>query len=810
MPDVLHIGPDDEAVLAELREQGIEVRASRDEEASPGRRFDVVAIAPYATAPLQIARRIRAESPDIHIIFLTAPENDAALRRELMIGRIGTRWSIAPSDRPEVVADVVRDAIARTEQQRKLRTTIGRVNLQLAHPAAATRRSVISDHFLALVLDQLSDAVVVLDPAGIVLAWNAAAAHAFGEVRRGARFGETLPPAARDAIQTACDAPEGRGESVLLSPRAEAQYGLRATALRAASGEVTGIALVARDITAARIQEKQRQLVSNAVQVLGATLDLRDALQRLADVLVEEFVEIVAVDVANGDEVTRYATAARRERDRALMASTRGGNLARNLRHPSLAAISRGETVVHNDIDDAVLQAAASSEEHLRVLRELQPRAFMVCPLRGGKETVGALIVARTTGGPFSRSEVSLVNEIARQASTAMHSIWSYHAAAEASRLKDEFLATLSHELRTPMTSILGWAQILQLADTPPEMTQEGLGSIERSARAQAQLIDDLLDLSRMQMGKVQLQLRSCSLSGVVRAAVETVRPAAQARGIELVFDAPEEVMVSGDPDRLQQVIWNLLSNAVKFSEAGCDVRVSVVNDGGAARVQVADRGRGIAPEFLPYVFDRFRQADAATTRRFGGLGLGLAIVKQLVELHGGTVEAASAGLGTGATFTVSLPRAPRTSAASTQPNADEEPARLPDLSEVCLLVVEDDPASSRMLCAMLERAGAAVRTVDSVAAALESLRERIPDLLVSDVAMPDEDGLALIHAVRNRLRIPAERLPAIALTAFNDVSLRVAVLGAGFQRFMTKPVDAQALVSIVAKLAYRGKQSNK
>ena len=797
MPALLHIGTGDENVVNELRGSGIEI-VSSEGGAAPPRPFDVAVIAPGVDAPLQIARRLHAQTPDAHIVFLTTPANDAALRRELVIGRIGTQWSIAPADRPEAAAEVVREALTRTERRRLLRTTLGRVNLQLAQPPAGARRTIISDHFLALVLEQLSDAVVALDPAGIVLAWNGAAARAFGEIRRGVPFRQTLPPAARDAIRAACEAPEGRAESVLVSSENGSEYGIRATALRGTGGEVIGIAVVARDVTSARVEERRRQLVSDAVRVLASTLDVREALQRLTRLLVDELVDIAAADVVEGDDVNRFAAAGRTPRQDELMQRVLGATVSRNRHHPSLAAIFRGESVVRNDVEDSFYVASASSEEHLAILREMQPRAVATVPLRGGDKTIGAILVSRTQGR-FSPEDVAVLEEIARQASTALHNIWSYRDAAEASRLKDEFLATLSHELRTPMTSILGWAQILRLEDTPAELVHEGLRSIELSARAQAQLIDDLLDLSRMQMGKVQFQPRQFSLTSVVRSAVDTVRPTAQARHVALILDTPSEVVVSGDPDRMQQVIWNLLSNAVKFSDAGKEVRVSVTTDGVCAHVTVADQGRGIAPEFLPHVFDRFRQADAATTRRYGGLGLGLSIVKQLVEMHGGTVRASSPGVGRGATFTVALPLPPEFQA--TAP-AEAEVSALPDLSDVSILVVEDDQASAKILCTLLGRAGADVRTAQSVAAALESLRERIPHLLIIDVAMPDEDGLELIRAVRGRLRISAERLPAIALTAFHDVDLRVTLLGAGFQRFMTKPVDARALAAVVAALA--------
>lgn len=806
MTPLLHIGTGDEAIVEQLRGSGIDVRSAAPASPAPAGAFDVVVIAPEVEAPLQVARRVRGESPRAHIVFIADRAADPALRRELMVGRIGTEWSIAPADQVETAAGIVRAAVAGAERRRKLRTTIGRVNLQLAHPQAAARRAVISDHFLALVLEQLSDAVVVLDPDSRVLAWNGAATRAFGNIRRGAPLADTLPAAVRDAIDGAAQAPDGRGESVLAAPEGEVEYELRATSLRDPNGALIGIALVARDVTAARREERRRELVAAAVRVLASTLDVKEAMQKLVELLVTEFADVAAADVIEGDDVNRYAVAGRTAEQAVLMERTRGVNMSVNRHHPSMVAIAHGQTVVRNDLDDASVAGLASNEHHRAALRELHPHAFVVAPLRGGDQTVGALLVGRTTNGPFTPEEVATVQEIARQASSALHNIWSYHAAAEAGRLKDEFLATLSHELRTPMTSILGWAQILRLDETPPELVRDGLESIERSARAQAQLIDDLLDLSRMQMGKVQFHVRPFSLTDVVRAAVETVRPAAQTKNIALVLAAPDaDVVISGDPDRMQQVIWNLLSNAVKFSDAGTEVRVGLTVDETSAHVSVSDRGRGIAPEFLPHVFDRFRQADAATTRRYGGLGLGLAIVKQLVEMHGGQVNAASPGVGRGATFTVSVPLPAISRAQALEPTHGGEAARaLPDLAGLRLLVVEDDPATARTLCMILERAGAEVRTARSAAAALEELRRRLPHVLISDVAMPDEDGLSLIRSIRGTLRIPAERLPAIALTAFHDVDLRVTLLGAGFQRFMTKPADAAALAAVVASVAKR------
>lgn len=795
MTALVKIGSTDERLLGSLRASGIDVRSESPTSTSVSD-ADVVLIGSDVEAPLQVARSVRSSSPDAHVIFLTTPATDGTLRKQLLLARIGTHWSIAPADEPDAAADVVRQALDGTERRRKFRTTLNRINTRMATaPPAEQRRALISDHFLASVLDQLSDAVVVLDPEGGVLAFNAAAARTFGELRRGAAFGVALPPAARDAIDEASRSARGEAESLLIHSTLGTEYGLRATSLRDADGQVIGTALVARDITDARNEEKRRQLVSRAVQILASTLEIERAMQQLSDLLAMEFADVVTADVVEGDVVVRRAVSGRTARERTLIERTRGIRTSANPAHPSMVVVSRRDTIVNNEIDEAFLRGAATSEEHFRVLRELAPHALLVAPLKSDDGTVGAILAARTTGSGFSYADRVMMEEIARQASTAIHNIWAYRAASEANRLKDEFLATLSHELRTPMTSILGWAQMLRLESDNSDLLGHGLESIERSARAQTQLIDDLLDLSRMQMGKLQFHARSFSIVEVVRAAVETVRPAAQAKGVELRLSCDDEAIITGDPDRIQQVIWNLLSNAVKFSESGSEVLISVEIGGGEVRLRVQDHGRGISPDFLPYVFDRFRQADAVTTRRFGGLGLGLAIVKQLVEMHGGHVTAESAGLGHGATFTVTIPLANPAAAAAER--RDDAAAESENLAGLYVIVFDDD--SESVVAASIEGAGAEVRRVGSTGAALEALRVRLPDVLVHVLGNADEEGLALIRAVRGRLRISSERLPAIAITTLRDIDVRATVVGSGFQRLLAKPVDARSVVRAVA-----------
>jgi PAS domain S-box-containing protein len=383
--------------------------------------------------------------------------------------------------------------------------------------------------------------------------------------------------------------------------------------------------------------------------------------------------------------------------------------------------------------------------------------------------------------------------------------------AERANRLKDEFLATLSHELRTPLTAIVGWSEMLGNPRLNPVTAQRAVEVIRRNARMQVQMIDDLLDVSRIVAGKLRMTVQPVDLGTVIIAAVEGLRPAAEAKEIrfQLQLDSPPG-QVSGDPDRLQQVAWNLVSNAVKFTPKGGRVLVRLERVESQVEVAVSDTGCGIAPEFLPHVFDRFRQADATTTRVYGGLGLGLAIVRQLVELHGGTVRVESAGEGQGSTFTVSLPLAAVRGAAEVaqgvQPQvfASAEFVCPPQLGGLRVLIVDDEADTCEVLQAVLEGCGARVRTVTSAASALEAMAEEAFDVLISDIGMPEEDGYSLIAKVRALDRERGGRIPAAALTAYAGEEDRIRTLRSGFQIHVPKPVSPNELVAVVANLADR------
>ena len=448
-------------------------------------------------------------------------------------------------------------------------------------------------------------------------------------------------------------------------------------------------------------------------------------------------------------------------------------------------------------------------------------------------EVLGGLFFGHPAPGMFTERDEIIVSGLASQAAVAMDNARLYEAAQkaraeaeraaaenerlykqaeESSRLKEEFLATISHELRTPLSAILGWARMLRLGQLSPENSAKALDTIERNARAQSQLVDDLLDVSRIITGKLRMDVRPADPNSFIDAAVESVQPAADAKGVRVqkVIDTAA-ISIPGDPVRLQQVVWNLLSNAIKFTPRGGRVQIRSERVNSHLEIVVSDTGQGIASEFLPHVFDRFRQADQKTSRQHGGMGLGLSIVRHLVEMHGGTVRANSDGEGKGATFTVMLPIAPLyqvdASGGRVHPGARDllPPHDSADrLDGLRILAVDDEPDTRELLKQGLEFLGAKVKVVSSAAEALDSLRGNVPDILISDIGMPGTDGYALIKQVR---ALPPDRggkVPAIALTAYTRVEDRLQALRAGYDMHVPKPVELAELVAVAASVSRR------
>lgn len=376
--------------------------------------------------------------------------------------------------------------------------------------------------------------------------------------------------------------------------------------------------------------------------------------------------------------------------------------------------------------------------------------------------------------------------------------------AEQANELKDQFLATVSHELRTPLTSMLGWMQMLRSGMVPPDKQARALETVERNARIQAQLIDDLLDVSRIISGKLSFDSEPVEIAGVVAAAVETVRPMSETAGVAVAADVDTASIVVGDGRRLEQVVWNLLANAVKFTPRGGRVRLQVERVGDSVEIAVTDTGVGIAPELLPHVFEAFRQAERGSARKKGGLGLGLSIVRHVVEAHGGRVRAHSDGDGKGARFVVRLPLAGSASMPFLAARPERDLSALPALAGAHILVVDDDEDTREYLRALLDRCQARVTVAASAAEALAAIELQPPDVLVSDLGMPVEDGYMLIRRVRALPRQRGGATPAVALTAFAQIEDRARAMRAGFQDHVTKPVKPDELVSVLAALVGR------
>ncbi len=387
--------------------------------------------------------------------------------------------------------------------------------------------------------------------------------------------------------------------------------------------------------------------------------------------------------------------------------------------------------------------------------------------------------------------------------------------AEAANRMKDEFLAIVSHELRTPLNSILGWSRLLLSRNLDETTKVRALETIERNARSQAQLIEDILDVSQIIRGKLRLTLQPVNLVTLMESVIESVQPLASAKSLTLVPSlSPLTQMVSGDPERLRQIVWNLLSNAIKFTPEGGRIEVKLASYEAAqplqsyAQIQVIDTGIGISANFLPYVFERFRQADSTTTRSYGGLGLGLAIVRYLVELHQGRIQADSEGEGKGATFTVHLPltgeNLPSGGEVTSKYLSEDGLGQPPSLERVNVLVVEDNPDAREFIAMVLQRSGAEVWAVGSVSEALEYLACHRPDVLVSDIGMPEQDGHCLVRQLRQNEPEPDRPIPAVALTAYTRSEDRSQVLDSGFQVHVAKPVEPEELVAVVARLVRR------
>ncbi len=451
--------------------------------------------------------------------------------------------------------------------------------------------------------------------------------------------------------------------------------------------------------------------------------------------------------------------------------------------------------------DDLVVDAEGEGAGAL-LPRDIVVRSYLAVPILSRTGDVrGGLYFGHGRPGVFQPKHEQIASGIASWAALALDNARLFTEVQEANRAKDEFMATLSHELRTPLNAMLGWAHMLRSHVLPPDTQRRALDTLERNVRAQAQLVDDLLDVSRIVAGKLRIKGEEVDLTAVVASAADTVRPAAVAKGLTLhiTVDAAKQVIVIGDADRLRQILWNLLTNAVKFTPKNGRIDVELRHTDAGAAIVVADTGQGIRHDFLRHVFERFRQADSTSSRRHGGLGLGLAIVRHLTEAHGGSVSAESEGEGRGATFTVHLPvHAIRR---GIDASADMRKHQGSALAGLRILLVDDEPDTREVIRVLLEFEGASVVVAASAGEALDLLRRHPTDVMLADIGMPEQDGYALIEAVRS-LRTAEAMIPAIAVTAYVSTRDRTRAFAAGYGWHLAKPVDPEQLVAAVAAAA--------
>lgn len=575
--------------------------------------------------------------------------------------------------------------------------------------------------------------------------------------------------------------------------------------------------------------EAKQHFLVEASRLLAASLDYETTLSNVAHLAVPTLADWCIVDVFQPDASVRQIAIAcvNPSKQEILQELRRRYPPDPAGQNPAWQRLLSGQSIIFSEFTDSQMAATAQNEEHLQLLRSLGRRSVMIVPIRPRQQVLGVLsFVSSESGHRYTQADLDLAEDIARRAGTAIDNARLYHdseaarqAAQEANRMKDEFLAVLSHELRSPLNAILGWTQILRNRQLNEAAIAKALETIERNAKLQTQLIEDLLDVSRIIRGKLTLKICPVNLICVIEAAINTVRPSADAKSIDLEFiPALGTEFISADAERLQQVVWNLLSNAIKFTPAGGRVKIQLNSTDCETQITITDTGKGISPDFLPHVFEHFRQADSSTTRSYGGLGLGLSIVRHLVELHGGTVQAESPGEGQGATFIVTLPLSEgnrkQDEGTGGHEDAGNDAIQSPHLIQAAspshllkglrILVVDDEADAQEYLATVLKLYGAQVTTVASTNQALSVIQQFPPDVLVSDIAMSGDNGYALIRQVRALKPHHGAMIPAVAVTAYAREEDFQQAIAAGFQMHIPKPIEPAKLVAVVARLAGR------
>jgi PAS domain S-box-containing protein len=702
---------------------------------------------------------------------------------------------------------------------------------------------------LAAIVRSADEVIVGKDLNGIVTSWNPAAERLFGFTAQEAigRSIRIIVPADRQTEEDEVLSRLRRGETIepfetvrVRKDGTPIDVAVTVSPIKNADGRIVGASKIARDIgerlrgeaeraellaaeqaarARAELAERRAMLLSEASAALSSSLDSVTTLRSVSRLVVPGFADWCIVDLMTRENALERVVVVAADPDAgALLAELQRYVPDWTSSQPAAQALQSRKTLVIPEVTEDTLISSARDERHLALMRQLHPRSVVAVPMTTRQRIVGAITLVRTTPGhPYDAGDVAMAEELARRAALAVDNADLYTdadqaraQAEEANRAKDEFLAVLSHELRTPMNAVYGWARMLQMGQVDRGTTPRALDAIVRNAHVQLQLIDDLLDVSRIISGKMRLDIRPVDVHRVLESALDAVRPAAEAKMLRLhsLLD-PSAGPVNGDPDRLQQVVWNLLMNAVKFTPKEGRIQLTLLRVNSHLEIVVSDTGVGIRRELLPVIFDRFKQGDAGSTRTQGGLGLGLALVRHLVELHGGAVTAESAGEGQGATFRVKLPLVAafvESKGERVHPTAGQPvPAyRGPSLRGLRVLVVDDDPDALDLIATILRRADAEAMQCSSPPEALALLRSWKPHVLLSDIEMPGEDGYSLIRKVRALDGSDGGQIPAVALTAYGRPEDRVRSLSAGFSMHMAKPVDPIELGVIVANLASR------
>ncbi len=683
--------------------------------------------------------------------------------------------------------------------------------------------------YLAALVDSADDAIIAKDLNGIIQSCNAAAQRLFGYsseelVGRPVRI---LIPPERQSEEDDILARLRRGERLehfetvrVAKDGRRLDVALTISPVKDDAGNIIGASKIARDITALKQAEAERirllqenaavtETLNNVGALVASDLDRDTVVQAVTDAATERTGAAFGAFFYNvvDERGASYTLDTISGVPREMFAKF---PMPRNT--DVFGPTFKGTGVVRSDDITKDPRYGHNAPYHGMPPGHLPVRSYLAVPVRGrGGDVIGGLLFGHPEIGRFTAHHERIAVGIASWAAVALENARLYMNVQEASRIKDEFLASLSHELRTPLNAILGYARMLRSGIIAPEKKEGAVATIERNATSLTQIVEDVLDISRIVSGKMRLNVQTVDFPTIVRNAIDAIAPAADAKGVrvETVLD-PEAAPVSGDPERLQQVLWNLLSNAVKFTQRGGRVQVRLERVDSHIEATVSDTGIGIAPEFLPHVFERFRQAEGGTTRDRGGLGLGLSIARQLTELHGGTIDVSSAGLGHGATFRVRIPvmivHPVREQMPRVHPKSTSTSARISGspLKGIHVLAVDDEQDALMLVCEILEAVGARMTIAQSAREALAKLDAEAPDVVVADLGMPTMDGFGFIEQVRRHVNPKVREIPAAALTAYARSEDRMKALQAGFQIHLAKPIDPAELVTTIAALAKR------